>query len=64
MRAVAAIDMEDELPRRGPSGPAGAFSIQVLVDADNVTGPRLNALLAALRGVPDPDSWPRVRASP
>ena len=52
MRAVAAIDMGDDLPRRGPTGPAGAFSIQVLVDADNVTGPRLNALLRALRDVP------------
>ena len=44
--------MGDDLPRRGPTGPAGALSIQVLVDADNVTGPRLNALLAALRDVP------------
>ena len=32
--------------------PPGQFSIQVLVDADNVTGPRLKALLQALRGVP------------
>ena len=46
------MNMEDALPRRGPSGPAGAFAIQVLVDADNVTGPRLKALLHALRGVP------------
>ncbi len=46
------MNTEDALPRRGPSGPAGAVAIQVLVDADNVTGPRLNALLHALRGVP------------
>jgi hypothetical protein len=44
--------MHDALPRRGPSGPAGAFPIQVLVDADNVTGSRLRTLLDVLRGVP------------